>query len=392
MSTGLVIGIDAANLGSGGSRTHLSEVLAALDPYTHGIDRIIVWGAPDTLAMLPKDRPWLEQVAPPELNGGLLRRSLWQRLSLSAAARAAGCHILFVPGGSYAGDFHPVVTMSQNMLPFEARELRRYGWSWHAIKFFLLRLSQSRTFRGADGVIFLTEYAKRVVLRATAPLSGAVAVIPHGVSRRFCATPRRQEPIEAYSNVTPFRILYVSTVDHYKHQWHLVEAVALLHRRNRWPLALDLVGLANPRAKNRLDVTLQTVDPNGSWARYLGPAPYGELKHIYQGADVGVFASSCENMPNIILEMMASGLPIASSNCEPMPEILGDSGVFFDPEDPVDIARSLQLLISAPDLRTQLAQRSYGISKTFTWERCARQTFNFIGEVYRKYGFLGSAS
>ena len=65
--------------------------------------------------------------------------------------------------------------------------------------------------------------------------------------------------------------------------------------------------------------------------------PYHELHSEYKDADLGVFASSCENLPIILIEKMASGLPIACSNKGPMPEVLGSAGVYFDPENSYEI-------------------------------------------------------
>jgi hypothetical protein len=142
----LTIGIDAANLLSGGGVTHLTELLYFAQPAEFGIDRVVVWSGKSTLTALA-DRPWLEKCNPPALDKGLILRTLWQRYRLSQAAREAGCDVLFVPGGSYAGNFHPVVTMSRNMLPFEWQEIRRYGWSLMSFKLMFLRFTQSRSYR-----------------------------------------------------------------------------------------------------------------------------------------------------------------------------------------------------------------------------------------------------
>ena len=96
-----------------------------------------------------------------------------------------------------------------------------------------------------------------------------------------------------------------------------------------------------------------------------------------------IFASSCENMPNVLLEGMASGLPIACSDRGPMPEVLGDTGLYFNPEDPDSVAKTLQRLIEAPELREQLAHASSERSREYTWKRCADDTFAFIAEVAR---------
>lgn len=376
------IGIDATNLRRGGGLTHLIELLRAADPLAHDVRRVVVWGGRKTLAEL-EDRPWLHKICPPELDGGLLRRTLWQRFSLSKAARAAGCSLLFIPGGSYAGDFRPVVTMSRNMLPFEMKELLRYGWSLTTIKLLLLRLTQSRSFRCVDGVIFLTEYARQGVLRVTGPLSAATPIIPHGLNTRFQKPPKTQFPVSQYNHAKPYRVLYVSIIDQYKHQWQVVEAVATL-RQEGIPVSLDLVGPAYPAALARLQETLDRLDPGRNWVRYHGTIAFSELHQHYAEADVGLFASSCENMPNILLETMASGLPVACSNRGPMPEVLGKAGIYFDPEQPDDIARALRELIDSPQLRTELAQASHQRAQQFSWQRCAEDTLGFLVGVTQR--------
>lgn len=372
----LTLGIDASNLRCGGGLTHLIELLRAARPSEYGVERVVVWGGSATLMALD-DRLWLEKRMPAELDEGLLQRLFWQRFRLSQAARDAGCAVLFVPGGSHAAGFHPVVTMSRNMLPFEVRELRRYGWTSMSLRLLLLRMSQSRSFQQADGLIFLTEYARSLVTQVTGKLRGHVSVIPHGFNRRFNRAPKRQRPIADYDDARPYRVIYVSIIDQYKHQWHVVEAVAAL-RKQGIPIVLDLVGPAYPSALARLNDTISKVDPGRRWVHYHGAIAFDSLHHKYAEADLGMFASSCENMPNILLETMASGLPIACSNRGPMGEVLGDAGEYFDPEQPDDIARALKVLIGSPQLRTDLAQASYTRAQKYSWQRCADETFGFL--------------
>jgi glycosyltransferase involved in cell wall biosynthesis len=98
----------------------------------------------------------------------------------------------------------------------------------------------------------------------------------------------------------------------------------------------------------------------------------------YQRADAGVFASSCENMPNILLEMMAAGLPIACSSRGVMPEVFGDSGPTFDPEDVPSVVAALELLCLDTELRERSATQVHYRARTYTWERCAAATFEFL--------------
>ena len=373
------LGIDASNIRAGGGITHLSELLRAADPLAYGFSRVIVWSGQATLNRI-EDRPWLVKSYQPLLDRSLPYRTFWQRFRLSKLARMANCDLLFVPGGLYAGNFHPMVTMSRNMLPFEWREMARYGLSWLTVKLALLRWAQSASFRRANGVIFLTHYAQEAVTRVTGLLRGRVAIVPHGIDDRFVCAPRSQRTLGDYSAANPFRLLYVSIVDAYKHQWNVAEAVSSL-RADGFPVALDLIGPAYGPALERLQKVLQRVDPSRASIRYLGAVPYQEVHRLYGAADICIFASSCENMPNILLEGMASGLPIACSDRGPMPEVLGDAGIYFDPEDPDDIARALRELIDSSDLRARLAKSSFERAQAFSWQRCASETIGFLAEV-----------
>lgn len=375
----MILGIDASNLRGGGGVTHLVALLGAANPGAHGIKRVIVWSGTATLARID-DRPWLTKAHEPDLDRGLLTRTLWQLFTLSARARAAGCDLLFVPGGSHVSDFRPVVTMSQNMLPFEWREVRRYGLSRISLRFLLLRATQSWSFRRADGVIFLTAYARDAIARIVKDIRGATTIVPHGIDQRFFRAPRLQLAIDRYTEERPYRILYVSIVDMYKHQWRVAEAVAQL-RAEGIPVSLDLIGPAYAPALRRLRSTIKLVDPAGRFIRYSGAVAHDELEARYGSADFSVFASSCENMPNILLEIMASGLPVVCSNRGPMPEMLGDGGLYADPEDAQAIAGAIRRMIESPVERARAAHVSFERAHAFSWERCAAETFQFLSAV-----------
>ncbi len=378
------LGIDASNIRLGGGVTHLTELLRVADPLACGFTQVIVWSGQATLNRIA-NRPWLLKSHQSLLDRSLPYRAVWQRFRLSRLARMARCDVLFVPGGSYAGDFHPMVTMSQTMLPFEWRELRRYGWSMTTLRLILLRRMQSRSFRRSDGLIFLTQYARDRVIQAIKATAARTTNIPHGIDDRFASPPREQRAISQFSLDRPFRILYVSIIDVYKHQWHVAEAMAKL-RESGLPVVLTLVGPAYPPALKRLKAALERLDPEGTFIRYLGPIYHSDFPKHYGEADACLYASSCENMPNILLEGMASGLPIACSNRGPMPEVLGDAGVYFDPENPDDIARALRELIDSPELRAGLAKASFERAHSYSWQHCARETFTFLAEVSRAHG------
>lgn len=378
----ITIGIDAANIRLGGGITHLAEILDGVDVQALGIDKVIVWSSKKTAAQLPH-YSWLHKITPPQLEGNLLSRVFWQSFRLSNAAYEQGCDVLLVPGGSYVGSFRPVVTMSQNLLPFEWTEIVRNQSLLTTIKMLLLRYVQARSFRRSDGVIFLTEYAKNRVLSVIGHLQARMTVIYHGFNHQFDQAPKQQKAIGDYSLDLPFHILYVSNIDVYKHQIEVVEAVHQL-RKQGLPVKLTLIGPATPKYLKKLNQALDWHDPQRSWAQYLGQKAYTDLPFYYQRADIGLFASSCETFGITLLEKMSAGLPIACSNKSAMPEILKDGGVYFDPDDALDIELTLGRFIAQKELRQEKSAMSFSESSKYQWAQCAQETFAFIANIARK--------
>ena len=373
------LGISALNIRGGGGRTHLVEVLAAAEPHKHGFERVTLWSGQSTLDCV-EDRPWLHKIHCPEVEGSFLSRILWERFSLHRVARDAKVDLLFAPGGVYTGRFHPFVAMSQNMLPFERKERKRFGLTKTSLRYLLLRITQANTFRKADGVIFLSEYARSAITKQLSMAKVMTEIIPHGIDDSFRKKPRVQQRLTNYSIHNPFRFVYVSIINFYKHQWNVARAVATL-RNEGLPACIQFVGPAHPPALKHFRAVQEKLDPDRTFIKYTGAIPYKDLPSKYHNSDAFVFASSCENMPNILLEAMASGLPIACSNLGPMPEVLGDAGIYFDPESPGQIVEALGKLCKDEDLRKACADKAFAAAQRYTWNRTAQKTFSFLGCV-----------
>jgi glycosyltransferase involved in cell wall biosynthesis len=379
------LGIDAHNQRAGGALTHLKNFVRFLRPEDHGITEIVVWSGQRVLDQLAPDSDRIRLVHEPWLDGNILKRTLWRNTRLERLARE-GCDLLFAPGGLYKGRFRPCVAMSRNMLPFESAERGRYGASWTGLRLRLLRGGQERTFRNATGFFFLSEYAREFIVGMGAcPVERVrTTVIPHGFNRDFLMEPRPQLPISEFSPERPFRILYVSIIDTYKHQWHVADAVKAL-RDQGTPVVLDLVGPAYGPSLSRLRQKMKDIDPQGDFIRYHGAVPYSDLPDWYREANLFVFASSCENMPNILVEAMAAGLPIACSNRGPMPEVFGSSGPYFDPESPAEITATLRELIDDVHVRRQAAKDAHERVSAYDWQICANATAEFLVDVAREF-------
>lgn len=378
------LGIDASNLRLGGGVTHLSRLLQAGDPVSLGFEKVTIWACQSTITELP-NRSWLEFRNSDWTEAGVVKRTICQQLKLPNELLASGCDVLFAPGGTLSRNrCMPAVTMSQNMLPFEAGEAARFGViSFMWLKMKLLRYFQGRSFITADGLIFLTRYAQQAVQVELRNLCRNNIVIPHGVEQRFFSAPRAQRLLKDCSIRSPFRFLYVSIVMPYKHQITVAQAIKLLRDRGL-PVEIQFIGGAWGAYGNQFRRELDSLDPEHRFLHWLGAEPFDRLHDYYKSADAFVFASSCENLPNIMLEAMAAGLPIASSNRGPMSEILKDAGIYFDPESADSISETLHCLAIDADLRIKLATKAFRAAGRYSWDRCAHETFQFIANTAQR--------
>jgi glycosyltransferase involved in cell wall biosynthesis len=96
-------------------------------------------------------------------------------------------------------------------------------------------------------------------------------------------------------------------------------------------------------------------------------------------ADVFIYPSVYEGFGLPVLEAMACGTPVITSNVSSMPEIIGDAGVLVTPNDSQALARSLLELINDPMERQRLSIRGLERAAAFTWKRTAEKTI----AVYR---------
>lgn len=377
----LKLAIDASNISQGGGLTHLMRLLHAIDESNVRFDKVVIWTSSSTAKHFPL-RPWLQVVSPSWCDSGMVSRFYHQQFYIPRYVRQEECDVLFSPGGTLPiWSPVPTVAMSQNMLPFEPDNALLFGaFSPMRLKMLMLRFMQGLSFKRASGVLFLTEYARTTVGRFLNGIPGETTIIPHGIESRFFQAPREQRSLQALSYQSPFHLLYVSIMMPYKHQIEVVTAIALL-RKQGVPVALTLVGAEWGNYGTLVRQKVAELDPDARFLNIAGHMPFDSLHALYKEADAFVFASSCENLPNILIEAMAAGLPILSSDKGPMPEVLGDSGLYFNPRSVDSICSALTELIEDTEERSRMARACWEKAQRYSWQKCAQDTLNFIAKV-----------
>ena len=103
------------------------------------------------------------------------------------------------------------------------------------------------------------------------------------------------------------------------------------------------------------------------------------LIELYQQATLFVFPSRYEGFGLPVLEAMACGCPVLSSNASSLPEVGGDATILLDPKDVEGFTREMMRIMSDSDLRRDLRERGLARAAQFSWDRTARETI----AVYR---------
>ena len=306
----------------------------------------------------------------------LFTRLLWENFYLPFHAWRIRADYLICPAGIRPfllfGNTK-TVCISQNMLLFNSKQLKRFPL-FTQIKFLLIKYLQIFSFKRADLIIFLSNFAKTEIEKYLDGKKGIV--IHHGVSESFRRHDNDLNPIDSKY------FLYVSHFYYYKSHIELLNTWERFVSHNNVEHKLVLIGFGNTPygrlVKNHIaDRKLENT------VIFKDEIPQQELPNYYHGADLLVFASVCENCPNILIEGLSSGTPMASSNYDPMPEIAQDTVAYFDPYNEDSLYEIFVDFHSQKNVEKYkiLAQKGIVRAQEFSWEKCMKKTWDSIQSI-----------
>jgi glycosyltransferase involved in cell wall biosynthesis len=363
--------INAYSARQGGGQTYLINLLQHLPEQNP--PQIEVF-APRSL-QLP-EHPCIRRVHASWPTENPLIRAAWERLVLPRYLKQTGADVLFCPGG-LVGTKAPkgckVVTMFRNMTPFDPIAMKAVPVGLQWVRLHMLRRLMLTSMRGADLTIFISGYARKVIeklSRIPNPLT-----IPHGVSEVFRLGDSLLPRPSAVGDL-PY-LLYVSKLDIYKHHTEVVKAYAMLPEQLRNAHPLILVGEAEGEQAQQLHALIRELGVEG-YVRVLGAEPYKDLPGYYQNATANIFASSCENCPNIMLEALASGRPLLASDVEPMPEFGGRHIGYFSPFNPSSIETAMRKVLEDSSTAKSWAEGAWQQGSLYSWAKTAHETWRAI--------------
>lgn len=172
-------------------------------------------------------------------------------------------------------------------------------------------------------------------------------------------------------------LLVIGAAYPHKNLARLVEAVAKLSPEISHQLVI--VG-GREEYKKVLRQKMHTLNLNHK-IKFIDYAPFEELPRLYAHAAAFIFPSLYEGFGIPLVEAMACGCPVISSNVSSLPEIGGDAVYYIDPYSVDSIAKGITRLVNDEPLRQELIQKGLERVKVFSWEKSAREIYQILKEV-----------
>ena len=239
------------------------------------------------------------------------------------------------------------------------------------------RAALARVRRKADLIIVPSLAVKDDVERRLGLPADRVVVTPEGCEPRFRPVPAQAvDEVAARYRLPPRYLLAVGVQDPRKNLTALLQAFARLRRHGDIDAGVQLV-LAG--TQGRLAAPLaRTVRTLGLESAVVLPGfiDDDDLPAVYSGAAVFVFPSLYEGFGLPVLEAMACGAPVVTSNAASMTEVTGGAAMLVDPRDVAGLAAAVAQVLHDERLRERLRGAGLARARQFSWKTAARQTLD----------------
>lgn len=255
----------------------------------------------------------------------------------------------------------------------------------HPIERLTYKIMLKCAVRWADRIIAVSEYTKQDIIKHLKADEKKIKVIYPATDSRFQPILNRQviENMKSKYHIPEKYILTVGKSYTHKNIPHLIKAFKNLVSKENIGHKLVLVG---EKYWGQANLQIQKIiaelglEEKVIWFGYVDDE---DMPAIYNGADLFVLPSYYEGFGLPVLEAMACGTPLIASNVTSIPEVVGDAGILVSPTDVEELTRSMAALLKDQELRNTLIKKGLERSKTFSWEKCARETLEVYNELLK---------
>ena len=308
-------------------------------------------------------------------------RMFWEQFIFPIYLKKYNIHTLLCPANIaplVSNTFSVVVV--QNMAVFND-DFIRYENISQKFRLYLLRILTIFSIKKAKRIIFISKNAQKQICSKFNLENGKSVMIYHGRDQLFNLLPESMDiSMLKDKHISKNYILYVSNIYQYKNFYELILAFLKIKDKISNDFQLIFAGISFDDLYYARLIELIAKNRCEDRIRFIGHVPNDQLPIFYTNTRLFVYPSTIENCPNILIEAMGCGAAIASSNIEPMPEICQKAALYFNPNDPDDIANNMLKVIRSEELQKDLSEKALERVKFFTWEKTAHETLAVLND------------
>lgn len=371
----MTIGIDASRANKSektGTEWYSYHLVQELKKITDPKDQFVLYSREklrDEIGDLPPN--WKSRV----LNWA--PKKLWTQIRLSWEMWQRPPEMIFIPAHTIPL-IHPdkVVTTCHDVAFLRLPE----AYDWLALKYHKFAIKFA--IRHAAKIISVSEFTKNELVEFFKISPGRIAVVPNGYdSERYKIIEDKEamaKVLEKYKITEPY-ILYAGRMELKKNTPGLVEAFGLLKKSSKFQVpSYKLVLVGQPGFG--YEKVIKAIADNDLQNDVIMPGWVAreDLPHLMNGAAVFVFPSLYEGFGIPILEAMACGTPVVASGIPALREVAGEAAYLVDPYSPENMAEGINRVLTDEHLREDLKIRGLERARQFSWERCAKETWEVL--------------
>jgi len=236
------------------------------------------------------------------------------------------------------------------------------------------------SFRDADGIVTSSTVTSVELVSRFALDEKKVRIIPPGLDSRFLEdVPAAElEATRERCHLPPSFLLFVGAQVPRKNLVRFVEALKIVHLHGV-QIPLVLIGPAGEDSEAILAMAEKLGI--GPWVMTTGYLEQRDIRNAYRLATAFVLPSLYEGFGMPLVEAMASGVPVAASQIAAIPEVCRDAAVYFQPENPENMAAKVVSVVEDEKLRQRLIARGKERARDFSWKKAAVETLAFYESV-----------
>jgi len=242
-----------------------------------------------------------------------------------------------------------------------------------------------RSLKAADHLIAVSKSTRHDIKELFNIPDKKISVIYEGADIKKIPLKRKKiETIDSFG-LPELYFLFIGTLEPRKNLITLIRAYKKFIATGAQNANIPLVVAGSKGYKSSLLFDeVKELGMKKSQFRYLGYVSHNEKIELLRHARAFVFPTLYEGFGIPVLEAMATGTPIISSNVSSIPEIAGSAGILLDPEDENGLAEAMRSIVQDEKLYQTLREKGLEQAKHFSWERSAKETIALYASLTKK--------